>query len=159
MRCICYLLYDNQITDCLYAIVLRMCQQWFNNNNKRCYKLPVTESATLFESDWVARRQLYKSANSFYISPTIIFVFAGIILASKTIFSSFTGAISILTGLSNNQDGLRHIALSQCGITGKTVSHLAAMLNDNPRHLSTLSHLDLSHNNLKDDVHVSYRSI
>lgn len=29
------------------------------------------------------------------------------------------------------------------------------MLNDNPSHLSTLSHLDLSHNNLKDDVHVS----
>ncbi|CAH2039731.1 unnamed protein product, partial [Iphiclides podalirius] len=66
------------------------------------------------------------------------------------------GAISILTGLANNPDGLRHIALSQCGLTGKTVSHLAAMLNDSQCHLSTLSHLDLSNNNLKDDVHNLY---
>ncbi|XP_072947351.1 F-actin-uncapping protein LRRC16A isoform X2 [Epargyreus clarus] len=66
------------------------------------------------------------------------------------------GAISILTGLANNPDGLRHIALSQCGLTGKSVSHLAAMLNDNPAHLSTLTHLDLSNNNLKDDVHNLY---
>ncbi|CAH2244498.1 jg17972 [Pararge aegeria aegeria] len=66
------------------------------------------------------------------------------------------GAMSILTGLGNNPDGLRHIALSQCGLTGKTVSHLAVMLNDSPCHLSTLSHLDLSHNNLKDDVHNLY---
>lgn len=68
------------------------------------------------------------------------------------------GAISILGGLANNPDGLRHIALSQCGLTGKTVMHLATMLNDNPCHLSTLSHLDLSYNNLKDDVHVSYQN-
>ncbi|KAH9637129.1 hypothetical protein HF086_016151 [Spodoptera exigua] len=66
------------------------------------------------------------------------------------------GAISILGGLANNPDGLRHIALSQCGLTGKTVMHLATMLNDNPCHLSTLSHLDLSYNNLKDDVHNLY---
>ncbi|CAK1556172.1 unnamed protein product [Leptosia nina] len=66
------------------------------------------------------------------------------------------GAISVLTGLANNPDGLRHIALSQCGVTGKTVSHLATLLNDNPCHLNTLSHLDLSHNNLKDDVHHLY---
>ncbi|XP_045766625.1 F-actin-uncapping protein LRRC16A isoform X6 [Maniola jurtina] len=66
------------------------------------------------------------------------------------------GAISILTGLANNPDGMRHIALSQCGLTGKAVAHLAAMLNDSPCHLSTLSHLDLSHNNLKDDVHNLY---
>ncbi|XP_047534479.1 F-actin-uncapping protein LRRC16A isoform X2 [Vanessa tameamea] len=66
------------------------------------------------------------------------------------------GAISMLTGLGNNPDGLRYIALSQCGLTGKTVSHLAVMLNDSPCHLSTLSHLDLSHNNLKDDVHNLY---
>ncbi|XP_013172237.1 PREDICTED: leucine-rich repeat-containing protein 16A isoform X2 [Papilio xuthus] len=66
------------------------------------------------------------------------------------------GAISILTGLANNPDGLRHIALSQCGLTGKTVSHLAAILNDSACHLSTLSHLDLSNNNLKDDVHNLY---
>lgn len=65
------------------------------------------------------------------------------------------GAISVLTGLANNPDGLKYIALSQCGLTGKTVTYLATMLNDNPCHLSTLSHLDLSQNNLKDDVHVS----
>lgn len=69
---------------------------------------------------------------------------------------SSAGAISVLTGLANNPDGLKYIALSQCGLTGKTVTYLATMLNDNPCHLSTLSHLDLSHNNLKDDVHVSY---
>lgn len=72
-----------------------------------------------------------------------------------TLLFVFIGAISILSGLANNPDGLRHIALSQCGLTGKTVMHLATMLNDNPCHLSTLSHLDLSYNNLKDDVHVS----
>ncbi|XP_037294919.1 F-actin-uncapping protein LRRC16A isoform X2 [Manduca sexta] len=66
------------------------------------------------------------------------------------------GAISILSGVANNPDGLRHVALSQCGLTGKTVVHLATMLNDNPCHLLTLSHLDLSHNNLKDDVHNLY---
>jgi hypothetical protein len=69
------------------------------------------------------------------------------------------GAISVLSGLANNPDGLRYIALSQCGLTGKTVTHLAMMLNDNPCHLSTLSHLDLSHNNLKDDVHVSVKNM
>ncbi|VVC90907.1 unnamed protein product [Leptidea sinapis] len=62
----------------------------------------------------------------------------------------------VLTGLGNNPNGLRQIALSQCGITGKTVTHLAAMLNDNPAHLNTLTHLDLSHNNLKDDVQNLY---
>ncbi|KAG7296191.1 hypothetical protein JYU34_021292 [Plutella xylostella] len=66
------------------------------------------------------------------------------------------GAISILSGLAQNPDGLRSISLSQCGVTGKTVSHLATILNDNVCHLSTLSHLDLSHNNLKDDVHTLY---
>lgn len=66
------------------------------------------------------------------------------------------GAISILSGISNNPEGLRHVALSQCGVTGKTVVHLATILNDNPCHLSTLAHLDLSHNNLKDDVHNLY---
>ncbi|XP_022129045.2 F-actin-uncapping protein LRRC16A isoform X1 [Pieris rapae] len=66
------------------------------------------------------------------------------------------GAISVLTGLANNPDGIRHIALSQCGVTGKSVAHLAQLLNDNPCHLNTLSHLDLSHNNLKDDVHHLY---
>ncbi|XP_063828094.1 F-actin-uncapping protein LRRC16A isoform X2 [Ostrinia nubilalis] len=66
------------------------------------------------------------------------------------------GAISVLTGLASNPDGLKYIALSQCGLTGKTVTYLATMLNDNPCHLSTLSHLDLSHNNLKDDVHNLY---
>ncbi|XP_050672069.1 F-actin-uncapping protein LRRC16A isoform X2 [Leptidea sinapis] len=66
------------------------------------------------------------------------------------------GATSVLTGLGNNLNGLRQIALSQCGITGKTVTHLAAMLNDNPAHLNTLTHLDLSHNNLKDDVQNLY---
>ncbi|XP_060802380.1 F-actin-uncapping protein LRRC16A isoform X4 [Amyelois transitella] len=66
------------------------------------------------------------------------------------------GAISVLTGLANNTDGLQYIALSQCGVTGKTVTHLASMLNDNMNHLQTLSHLDLSHNNLKDDVHNLY---
>ncbi|XP_038223405.1 F-actin-uncapping protein LRRC16A-like isoform X4 [Zerene cesonia] len=66
------------------------------------------------------------------------------------------GAISVLTGLANNPDGIRHIALSQCGLTGKTVSHLASLLNDNLCHLNTLTHLDLSHNNLKDDVHHLY---
>ncbi|XP_061378278.1 F-actin-uncapping protein LRRC16A isoform X3 [Danaus plexippus] len=66
------------------------------------------------------------------------------------------GAISILTGLSNNPSGLRSISLSQCGVTGKTVCQLAVMLNDAPAHLNTLAHLDLSHNNLKDDVHNLY---
>ncbi|XP_045451014.1 F-actin-uncapping protein LRRC16A [Melitaea cinxia] len=66
------------------------------------------------------------------------------------------GAISVLTGLGNNPDGLRHVALAQCGLTGKAVAHLAAMLNDSPAHLATLAHLDLSHNNLKDDVHNLY---
>ncbi|XP_041986576.1 F-actin-uncapping protein LRRC16A isoform X4 [Aricia agestis] len=66
------------------------------------------------------------------------------------------GAISVLSGLANNPDGLRQISLSQCGITGKTVTHLAAILNDSAAHLTTLTHLDLSHNNLKDDVHNLY---
>lgn len=64
------------------------------------------------------------------------------------------GAISVLTGLASNPDGLRHVALSQCGLTGKSVAHLAQLLADHPCHLDTLAHLDLSHNNLKDDVHV-----
>ncbi|XP_053606598.1 F-actin-uncapping protein LRRC16A isoform X2 [Plodia interpunctella] len=66
------------------------------------------------------------------------------------------GAISVLTGLASNPNGLQYLAMSQCGVTGKTVTHLASMLNDNMNHLSTLSHLDLSQNNLKDDVHNLY---
>lgn len=66
------------------------------------------------------------------------------------------GAMSILSGLAANKDGLRHITLSQCGITGKTALYLATILNDNPNNLTTLTHLDLSNNNLKDDFHNLY---
>ncbi|XP_077293298.1 capping protein regulator and myosin 1 linker 1 leucine rich repeat protein isoform X2 [Arctopsyche grandis] len=63
------------------------------------------------------------------------------------------GAIIIVNALASNEAGLKHICLSKCGITGKAANSLGTMLCENMNNLETLTHLDLSHNNLKDDIH------
>lgn len=68
----------------------------------------------------------------------------------------FEGAIIIVNALASNESGLKHICLSKCGITGKAANSLGIMLCENMNNLETLTHLDLSYNNLKDDIHVNF---
>lgn len=55
--------------------------------------------------------------------------------------------------------GIVHLNLSHCGLTSKGVNGLATSLSLNPATPSTLSYLNLSGNNLKDEINVSFGSI
>lgn len=52
-------------------------------------------------------------------------------------------------------NGLTKLCLSHCGLTSKGVNQVAHSLSMNPEISNTLTHLDLSGNNLKDDIIVS----
>lgn len=51
--------------------------------------------------------------------------------------------------------GLVHLNLSHCGLTSKGVNQLAHALSLNKLMPNTLTYLNLSGNNLKEDVNVS----
>lgn len=50
-----------------------------------------------------------------------------------------------------------HLNLSHCGLTSKGVNQLAQALLTNNSMFTTLNYLNLSGNNLKDDISVCYR--
>lgn len=61
--------------------------------------------------------------------------------------------------ISRLNKGLVHLNLSHCGLTSKGVNQLAHSLYGANNIYSTLTYLNLSGNNLKDDIGVSFNSV
>lgn len=67
----------------------------------------------------------------------------------------FVGAIHLAGPIAKISKGLCKLSLSQCGLTAKGVNQMAHSLSLNQSISSSLAYLDLSGNNLKDDINVS----
>lgn len=70
-----------------------------------------------------------------------------------------SGAVHLSIPCSKLPKGLVHLNLSHCGLTSKGVNQLAHSLTLNKAILSTLSHLNLSENNLKEEINVRKKSL
>jgi hypothetical protein len=68
----------------------------------------------------------------------------------------FTGASHLSSPLAKAPKGLIHLNLSHCGLSSKGVNQLAYALSLNKSMPSTLTHLNLSGNNLKEEINVSF---
>lgn len=66
-----------------------------------------------------------------------------------------TGAVHLAGPIAKISKGLCSLSLSQCGLTAKGVNQIAHSLSLNQSISSSLTYLDLSGNNLKDDINVS----
>lgn len=53
--------------------------------------------------------------------------------------------------------GLVRLSIAHCGLTSKGVNQLAHAMSLNKSMHTSLTHLDLSGNNLKDDINVSQK--
>lgn len=67
-----------------------------------------------------------------------------------------SGAVHLAGPIAKISKGLCKLSLSQCGLTAKGVNQIAHSLSLNQSISSSLTHLDLSGNNLKDEINVSY---
>lgn len=65
------------------------------------------------------------------------------------------GAIHLAGPIAKISKGLCKLSLAQCGLTSKGVNQMAHSLSLNQSISSSLTYLDLSGNNLKDDINVS----
>lgn len=65
------------------------------------------------------------------------------------------GAIYLAGCITKLNKGLVHLNLSHCGLTSKGVNQLSQALLSNGSMFTTLNYLNLSGNNLKDDIGVS----
>lgn len=65
------------------------------------------------------------------------------------------GGCHLSTPLSKVPKGLVHLNLAHCGLTSKGVNQLAHALSLNKLMPNTLTYLNLSGNNFKEDVNVS----
>lgn len=68
-----------------------------------------------------------------------------------------SGTVHLGNAFSKLPKGLVHLNLSHCGLTSKGVNQLAHALTLNKVMPSTLSYLNLSGNNLKEEINVSVR--
>lgn len=68
----------------------------------------------------------------------------------------FSGALHLAGPIAKISKGLCKLCLGHCGLTSKGVNQIAHSLSLNPSISSSLTHLDLSGNNLKDDITVSF---
>lgn len=66
-----------------------------------------------------------------------------------------TGAVHLAGPIAKISKGLCRLSLSHCGLTAKGVNQMAHSLTLNQSISSSLTYLDLSGNNLKDDINVS----
>lgn len=66
-----------------------------------------------------------------------------------------TGAIHLNKPIARVPKGLVHLNLAHCGLTSKGVNNMAAALSQNKTMHTTLTYLNLSGNNLKDEINVS----
>lgn len=69
--------------------------------------------------------------------------------------SSFPGAIHLAGPIAKVSKGLCKLSLAHCGLTAKGVNQIAHSLSLNQTIANSLTYLDLSGNNLKDDINVS----
>ena len=67
----------------------------------------------------------------------------------------FSGALHFAGPIAKISKGLCKLCLGHCGLTSKGVNQIAHSLSLNQSISSSLTHLDLSGNNLKDDINVS----
>lgn len=67
----------------------------------------------------------------------------------------FVGAVHLAGPIAKISKGLCRLSLSHCGLTAKGVNQMAHSLSLNQSISSSLTYLDLSGNNLKDDINVS----
>lgn len=67
----------------------------------------------------------------------------------------FIGAVHLAGPIAKISKGLCRLSLSHCGLTAKGVNQMAHSLTLNQSISSSLTYLDLSGNNLKDDINVS----
>lgn len=67
----------------------------------------------------------------------------------------FVGAVHLAGPIAKISKGLCKLSLAQCGLTAKGVNQIAHSLSLNQSISSSLTHLDLSGNNLKDEINVS----
>lgn len=65
-----------------------------------------------------------------------------------------SGAIHLAGPIAKISKGLCKLSLSQCGLTAKGVNQMAHSLSLNQSISNSLTYLDLSGNNLKDDINV-----
>lgn len=68
---------------------------------------------------------------------------------------NITGAIHLAGPIAKVSKGLCKLALAHCGLTSKGVNQMSHSLSLNQSISNSLTHLDLSDNNLKDDITVS----
>lgn len=72
------------------------------------------------------------------------------------LFSIFViGAVHLSGPIAKISKGLCKLSLGHCGLTSKGVNQIAHSLSLNQSIASSLTYLDLSGNNLKDDINVS----
>lgn len=69
----------------------------------------------------------------------------------------FVGALHLAGPIAKISKGLCKLRLGHCGLTSKGVNQIAHSLSLNQSISSSLTHLDLSGNNLKDDINVSWQ--
>ena len=73
----------------------------------------------------------------------------------KKILPIFLGAVHLAGPIAKISKGLCKLSLSHCGLTAKGVNQMAHSLSLNQSISNSLTYLDLSGNNLKDDINVS----
>lgn len=74
---------------------------------------------------------------------------------TQSILILFPGAVHLAGPIAKVSKGLCKLSLSHCGLTAKGVNQMAHSLSLNQSIASSLTYLDLSGNNLKDDINVS----
>lgn len=68
---------------------------------------------------------------------------------------NYLGALHLAGPIAKISKGLCKLCLGHCGLTSKGVNQIAHSLSLNQSISSSLTYLDLSGNNLKDDINVS----
>ena len=69
-----------------------------------------------------------------------------------------TGVIHLSGPIGKVPKDLVHLNLAQCGLTSKGVNYLASAFNSNNSMSTTLTYLNLSGNNLKDEINVIFNN-
>lgn len=77
------------------------------------------------------------------------------LLISLYIILLLLGAVHLAGPIAKVSKGLCKLSLSHCGLTAKGVNQMAHSLSLNQSIANSLTYLDLSGNNLKDDINVS----